>query len=267
MRTSAWLPLLLMACSAPCPRGSVVAQKELGENACGPCAFYNGLVLGDASLAEVARRLPGADAPEKIRGLIGTYGRRPSEEYGGKKPRYTEDAGMSWRDLLGLANDVYADHGLPPARGSYLDRSKGEATVDHVLRIHGLLRRSLDAGFPPLVSFRSFEARRQGEEFLWHGLFGHWVTVVEVPSSLPQNEKGFRFGYADPYTGRVEYGYVHVDEARNFTSARGNAETWEWVSDRPFCLVTAPSLRLKTQDAPWFARTLITLNYAVFRST
>jgi hypothetical protein len=93
------------------------------------------------------------------------------------------------------------------------------------------------------------------------------VTVVEVPASLPENEKGFRFGFADPYTGRVEYGYVHAEEARNFTAARGNAEVWEWVTDRPFPLVTAPSLRLKTQDAPWFARTLITLNHAVFRAT
>ena len=36
----------------------------------------------------------------------------------------------------------------------------------------------------------------------------------------------------------------------------------EWISDRPFLLVTAPSLRLGTQAQPWHLRTIIILNFA-----
>lgn len=256
----------LAACASPVDVARPVAsQAALGENACGPCALYNGLLWGDPRLNDVARRLPGPGDLDKIRGLIERYGRRPSEEYEGRKARYTDDGGTSWRDLLGMTNDLLGDHGLPPVVGGYLDRRKDEPPAAQIHRIHGLLRRSLEAGFPPLVSFRAFEARRSGNEFLWEGLMGHWVTLVELPRSLPPNEKGFRFGYADPFTGKVEYGYAYADEARNFTAVRGNSEKWEWITDRPFPLVTAPSLRLRTQDAPWFARTFITLNFAVYR--
>ncbi len=82
---------------------------------------------------------------------------------------------------------------------------------------------------------------------------------------LAVNEMGFRFGYADSATGRIDYGYAYVDEARDFIAAKGNAEKWEWLHDRPFLLVTAPSLRLRTQTVPWSARTIIILNYAIYR--
>lgn len=263
--------VLILAAAAAAPaqdpprRGTVAAQAAIGENACGPCAVYNALQFGERDLAALAGRLPGKSAEEQIRGLIARHGGRPSEEYGDGRPRYSEKEGMGWADVLGLANDALKDGGFKPLEGGYLDRRQGEEPADHVRRVHRALKASLDAGQPPLVSFRSFMAKQNGAEFLWEGLFGHWVAVVEVQDSLAGHERGFRFGFADSWSGRVEHGYVHAEEARNFTAAKGNLKKWEWVTDRPFLLVTAPALRLKTQDAPWFARTFITLNYAVVR--
>ena len=88
--------------------------------------------------------------------------------------------------------------------------------------------------------------------------------MTAVPERIDDGEKGFRFTYADSFTGRLETGYAHVDEARNFTAAKGDEKRWEWLTDRPFLLVTAPTLRLSTQKQPWQLRTIITINYAVY---
>ena len=120
---------------------------------------------------------------------------------------------------------------------------------------------------PVITSFRSFAPswNEKKKEWEWEGLFQHFVAVVSVQETLAEGEKGFSFAYADSHTGRLEHGYANIDEARNFTAAKGNTERWVWRTDRPFLLVTAPSLRLKTQEQPWYVRTIITLNYGVFR--
>jgi hypothetical protein len=69
----ALLLLLAAGCAAPPGDGFVVPQKELGENACGPCAFYNCLLRGDGGLRRIAGRLPGAGDPEKIRHLYAVF--------------------------------------------------------------------------------------------------------------------------------------------------------------------------------------------------
>ncbi len=249
------------------PPRPIVGQAKVGEFACGPCAIYNTLVCGDPKLCAVAAELPGDDAFAKIRYLIDKYGLKPSEEYGGKKPRYDDKSGVTWHDLRHFVNDVLRDHQVPPVEGRYLDRDKGETPLEQLRRVHALLRESLAAGFPPILAVRSFYAKQEKDTFLWNGLCGHWVTVVDLPRSIPDREKGFRFGFADPGSGRVEYGYAYAEVVRDFTAAKGNAERWEWISGRPFLLLTAPALPLYTQKAPWHSRTIVTLNYAVYRAS
>jgi hypothetical protein len=244
----------------------VVAQGPIGDNACGPCALYNALVWGSEDLQALAQRLPGKGAVERIEGVIAKYGSKPSEEYAGKRPRYTESDGITWVDLLNLTNDLLRAHDLAAVEGSYLDRQQKETPADCLRRVHKILRTSLDAGLPPIVSVRSFAALSNGKEQLWEGLHGHWITLVEVPAALAEREKGFRFGFLDPESGKLEYGYAYAEEVRNFAAAKGNREKWVWLSNRPFLLVTAPALRLRTQDQPWHARTNIILNYAIYRT-
>jgi hypothetical protein len=273
---SAWAVAIAAACFAatnlpaqekPATVKPILAQAELGDMACGPCALYNCLTWGDAKLRQVAESLPGESGAGKVRGIIQDYGSRTSEAYGEPETRYTDKRGITWIDMQHFADEALRAQRVGGVGGGYLDRKKDETPATQARRVHRMLRKSLDAGFPPLVAFRSFVAKPAGKdkEFLWEGLLGHWVSVVELPAELAQNEKGFRFGYVDPGTGKLEYGYAFAEEARNFTAAKGDLKKSAWITDRPFLLVTAPSLRMRTQEAPWFARTTITLNYAVVR--
>lgn len=246
----------------PAKHRPIVAQGSIGVNACGPCALYNALVWGSDDLHRLAKELPGDGAAERIKAVIRKYGAKPSEEHA----RYSDADGITWIDHLHLTNDLFRAHGVAPVHGRYLERRDKETPVDGLRRVHKLLRASLDAGLPPIVSVRSFAALNNGKEHLWEGLHGHWVTIVEVPKALAEREKGFRFGFLDPELGTLEYGYAYAEEARDFAATKGNNEKWVWLSNRPFLLVAAPSLRLHTQDQPWHARTTIILNYAIYRT-
>ena len=100
--------------------------------------------------------------------------------------------------------------------------------------------------------------------WMWDPLRGHFVTVLEIQKEIAKDENGFRFRFADSGTGKVETGYAFVSEARDFTAIKGDRRNWKWLNKRPFLLVNAPSLRLKTQEKEWFLRTVITLNHAVY---
>jgi hypothetical protein len=143
------------------------------------------------------------------------------------------------------------------AAGFGLIAGRDEPLEAHLRRIHGLLGGSIRRGVPVVTSIRSFAPRppAAGGEPVWTGLDGHYVTVTAVQERIDDGEKGFRFTYADSFTGKLETGYAWVDEARNFTAAKGDAKRWEWV--------TAPSMRLSTQKQPWHARTIIILNFAI----
>jgi hypothetical protein len=242
----------------------VLTQTAIGERASGPCALVNCFRWGDAKLGALIDRVPGRTDHDRAHHIIKKYGGRPSEENGDGKLRYDEKMGSSWVDMCYLVNDLLRDHDLKAVQGNYLDRGKDEGLRRHLQRVHRLLAQSLDAGFPPIVSVRAFYAKDYGNEFKWDSLEVHWVTLVEIAPVLAANEMGFRFGYADSATGRIDYGYAYVDEARNFAAAKGNFAKGEWLDNRPFVVVTAPSLRLLTEAVPWSSRTTIILNHAIY---
>ncbi len=103
----------------------------------------------------MVNRLPGATDHDRARHIIKEYGARPSEEYGDRKARYDEkEHGIIFLDMRHLVNDLLRDHNLKPVRGNYLDRAEG--LRHHLERVHRLLAKSVDLGFPPIVSVRSF---------------------------------------------------------------------------------------------------------------
>jgi hypothetical protein len=263
-RALALLMLFAAAClGEPQQKPPVLNQKHIGESACGPCSVINALAWGDQALRRRLAELPGDTLQAKVQGIIDTFGPKPSVAYEGKS-RYRAADGMTWLDVPPFFNDALQGSGKS-VTGAYMDRGAGESLDAHLRRVHGRLKRSIDAGVPVVTSLRSFAPKfnEQDEKYLWEGLHGHWVTIVAVSDEPADNQKGFTFKYADPGTGRVEHGYLWYDEARNFTAARGDAQKWEWLPNRPFLLVTAPSLRLNTQRQPWHLRTIVTLNYVV----
>jgi hypothetical protein len=251
------------------PHLVVVKQESIGDMACAPCAVINMAARGSEELQARAAALPGDTPEQRVRALIDRYGSKPSTIYTDKRNRYTAKHGVAAEELADLVNDFLADGGGLRVVGEYLDRIKDEPAEKHLRRVHELLRKSLEAGVPPIVEVRSFAARPAGDEHKWQGLMGHFVTVVEIDPAVPEGDKGFRFRFADSYTGKIETAYAHAEEARNFSATRRfsvspeGVEQWEWITDYPYLVVTAPSLRLLTQKEPWHARTIIVLRHAV----
>jgi len=246
--------------------GPIVMQETVGVNSCGPCALFHCLAWGDKKLQSVLSKLDAMEPPAQVEALIENYLSTPSEAYAGKRARYEATSGITWIDLAYGVDDLCAEHKLPPVESGYLDLHDGETLSKHVRRVHASFRDSLSAGFPPLLSIRSFLVDQQDGKFTWRGVAGHGVAVVEVQPELGDEELGFRIGFVDSDTGKQLHGYAHASPGRNFTAMKGDFEQFEWVTDRPFLLLTAPRPFVGlTQDVAWWARDLLTLDFAIRR--
>lgn len=243
----------------------VLHQNFVHREGCGPCALVNHLQFGTEQERAVFEKLRGKTAAAKAKEIIKRYGRRQSPTYRDGRAVFRED-GVTWEDMTRLANWVRGDQDLPKLSGNYLDRKKNEDLGDHLARVHGSLKKSLDAGVKPIISFRAFAPKFYEENglWIWDPLKGHFVTILEIQAAIAEGEKGFRFRFADSGTGKIETGYAFISEARNFVAIKGDRRNWKWVDKRAFLLVNAPSLRLGTQEKEWFLRVIITLNHAVF---
>ncbi len=231
----------------------IVSQKPF-ESGCGIASVLNALRLG----APANRRID-----QKIKGLqevLDAYGTKPSSYYG-EGTRIRQD-GISGPDLHDIYNDLRKDNGLEPLAGNYLNSKKGETPEELALRIHGLLLNSLKEGEPPIILLNS-QAALQNEakkDFFWEGIHGHFVTIVAIPER-PNSDGGFELGYVDSFTGTQENLFVYP-EVRNFTATKGHLE---WIPNKPFLVISGPSVVLNTDKQPWYARTLIYLHYGIYK--
>jgi hypothetical protein len=244
----------------------IVRQDAIGAYSCGFCALYHSLAWGGKELAAAATKLAGKSDADKVEQLIARYGAKPSEAYGAKRARYVASSGITWSDLGVATGELFADAGLGKVVSGYLDRQQDELHPAQARRIHRLLADSLAAGMPPLLSIRSFSVREVDGKKQWQSVLGHWVTVVDVQPELGDGEQGFRLGFVDSETGRLQWGYAFADDTRWFKAVKGDAEKWEWLADSPFLVLAAPKPGLATGDEPWSTRTVVTLNYAIGRA-
>lgn len=253
--------------ASPEDEPQVVGQSSIGAMACGPCALYNALANGSGRQRRALRKLSGKTDEERIRYLIERYGGSPSVAYEGKRALYTEDGGMADEDLAPFASPFLEDASLPAASGQLLNRREGERLEAHLRRVHEAL--SAKEGLRPLIAIRSFGAETSGDRPLWNGLFGHWLCVLSVSELRDDEPTGFLLECADSGTGRVIPVFCHTEQHRNFTATLGfdvdeaGKEVWKWQSDRPYLLVTAPDLNLRTSNQDWYERTIVTLRYLV----
>jgi hypothetical protein len=274
-----WLsiPAAILLATSPVPRAEetprrpVVSQKTIGEMACGPCSLLNALKFGGKAEREAASEVDGEDDVERVKTIIEEYGRGPSDVYP-DRARYRDKGGMSDLELLGMVNDFLSDAELSPVVGSPLDRTSEKPPGTHLREVHRKLRRSLDAGFPPIVILRSFiikpaEKPKKGEDgFVWWGQSGHWMAVVDLPEELEEGELSFVMRVADPWTGRMQQCFIHEEQFRNFTAAKGDDRKWTWPTvPQPYLIATLPALGLGTKGTPWYLRTNVVLSYGIFR--
>lgn len=244
----------------------IVDQRSINEFACGPCCIVNSITHSEPGAGLTVQHLDGESGAEKARFIIDRYGSRASASHDDSVRINGRFTGMSPEDLVLTFNEILDDGGCEMnVAGAFLNRRPDESIQGNLTRVHSLIRGALDAGLPPLFSVRAFVARqKEGDSApLWHALTTHYVVIDSVQDELRPNESAFSFQYLDSFTGQRELGYIYAEEARNFTAAMGDAEHWEWLNNRPFPLVLSPSLRLKTQEQEFQARTIITANFLV----
>ncbi len=255
------------------PEAGVVAQKGVGEAACGPCAVANALAHGDPATRRAFRELAPGSMEARVTALIARYGAKPSETYGSKRGRFSPDAGLTAADMPFLVNDVLAASALPRARGDWLDAQSGEDERGQLRRVHALLAGSLARGLPPVVEVRAFCADPgPGRSLPWINLYAHWLALVGVePLTLPAGASSFVCRFADSYTGRVIPGFAYAELYRPYMATRGfslradGTKDWHWLSGHPFVLLNLPDLPLTIQTRPWNERTFVALTFAVHR--
>jgi hypothetical protein len=245
----------------------VVSQDGIGEHASAPCALLNALKFGGAAERAAAAKIPGEDDAARVRTLIATYGNKPSEKYPDRK-RFEADRGCDDHELLEIALDTCRSLDLKPVAGAWFDHGKNENSLDQLVRIHGLLRRSLDDGFPPIVLLGSNCAANDPSDpyaWSWSRVDEHWACIVGLPEKLEPGALGFAFRFADSSTGKVQEAYFYAEQFHSFSGRKGNDRKSAWVVGRPFLLAVMPCLPLSVQKAPWFLRTTITLECGILR--
>lgn len=254
---------------------TVVSQKTISGTACTGCSLYHLLANGRPELQKIAHALPGDSPENRVRHLIDKYGAGPSTVYPNRARYSAKTGGLAAEDMSGFVNDCLKEFGQKPLAAAYLDRKKDETREQHLRRIHALLLNSVKAGVPPIVNVRSYATvkNKDNDDYSWNGLYGHSITILDVEPLLRENDKGFRFWYAESDTGHekasVESAYASLP-ARNYTAPRAfsvlpdKTEKWEWVPNAPFLIVTAPAMPLGTDKEPGHKRTVITLRHAVY---
>ncbi len=248
----------------------VVAQKGIGDMACGPCAVLDTFRFGNTALTNLAAHLPGDKLSDKVKYLIATYGGRNSSLFSDQL-RYTPDDGMWNEDMAPFINDVLKDHSVPlTVSGEYLARQPGETAGHHLARVHDLMDASIKAGFPPVLGLHGYVAHRKFIRYYWNQLDGHFVTVVRV-APLSRAAPGFSMWVADPNKGRILQTFVYAERNRPFTAItaikadRRNNEKDTWSSGYPFLLIISPELEdtVDTDSAKWHERTVCIVEYLV----
>ncbi len=208
-----------------------------------------------------------------MRTLIDRFGDKPSETYAGHRQRFSKENGLAGEDMPFFANDFFRSASLPAVTGHWLDKKEMENGTEHLRRIHHLLKEAQGRGFPPLLEVRAFGANTgDAQHPVWDGLSGHWLALIGLePAALPEAASGFLCRFADSASGRAITAFAHTELQRSFTATHGftvksdGAEDWHWISGRPYLLLSAPDLSLRTGTRRWHERTLLALTYAVHR--
>lgn len=265
--------------SVPVDRALIVNQHvdpRFGMKACGPTAVINALRFSEGRESEIFSQLVGARDAMRLRFLIDRW-------FAGRDSLVAVDSkrfgphGCFAEDLLAGFNELLREHQQQPVAGQFLDRGWSEENgekilepaADYVRRVHGLLADSLRDGLPPVVSLKSFVARRRNgpdDDIHWEPASGHYVVVTSVPKRLADHDLGFRFEYIDPNSGNTGSAWVFAEKHLSFRAFRGSNGIGEWLDGKPFLLVIAPMIySLQPKTAEWSDRTIVALDYAIFR--
>ncbi len=203
------LSLLLVACAttpafheAQNLSAQPFNQLDLAGNACGPAALLNSSRYGSPAWRKLSETPPDLTDRDRIRAIARGPAMRESSSLPGRA-RWSR-AGINLSDLRDVANEIARPHSLPPISQQTLFLKPGETQEAHLRRVRTLLARSLDQGFPPILSIRRY-AKRGGK---WTSVQGHFVTITSVPGNPGQG--AFPVKFIDPWGGRFREGNISI---------------------------------------------------------
>jgi hypothetical protein len=261
--------LPITALASPNFQSRVLAQENIGDYACGPCAIFNAFQFGNAPLNTLASALPGDSPAEKVRSLIALYGGKPSAR-SRNQPRYMAEAGMWEDDMAPFINDWLANTShAAPVTGERVTIQPKETPAEHLRRVYGELSHSLAAGFPPIVNLQSYVAHKNFFHHYWKWMDGHFVTVVAVQSSLPADASKFSMWVADSQTGRVLQVFVDGGADQSSLASRrsaGRSGKESSTGNDPYLRIQSPRLEdILEGNTAQSSRTICVLQYVAHR--
>lgn len=180
-------------------------QLDLAGNACGPAALLNSYRFGKPQWRKLSETPPGLSDRERIRSIARGPAMRESSSLPGRA-RWSRN-GINLSDLRDVANEIAQPHMLPAISEEMLFLKSGEKQGAFLLRVRSHLARSLDSGFPPILSIRRF-VKRNGQ---WIALQGHFVTITSVPGSIASAQTSFPVKYIDPWGGNFREGSIEIN--------------------------------------------------------
>lgn len=211
LRAAPLLSLVLVACSttpafheAQNLGAKPFNQTDLAGNACGPAALLNSSRFGSPAWRKLSETPPNLTDRDRMRAIARGPAMRESSSLPGRA-RWSR-AGINLSDLRDIANEMARPHSLPPISQQTLFLKPGETQEAHLRRVRTLLARSLDAGFPPILSVRSY-VKRGGQ---WTSVQGHFVSITSVPGNLASTQTTFPVKFIDPWGGRFRDGNISI---------------------------------------------------------
>lgn len=205
------LSLLLAACAttpafheAQNTAAKPFNQLDLAGNACGPAALLNSSRFGSPAWRKLSETPSDLTDRDRIRAIARGPAMRESSSLPGRA-RWSR-AGINLTDLRDVANEMARPFFLPAISQETLFLKPGEKQQWHLSRVRTLLARSLDEGFPPILSLRRY-AKRGGQ---WTFVQGHFVTVTSVPGNITSTQTSFPVKFIDPWGGRFREGSISI---------------------------------------------------------
>ena len=222
--------ILLLLCAVahakPCwleaPNNGVapVDQLLVGANACGPAAMMNAFHSGDKKWRRVFRVMGGSNDKERMSWMIREVGMKSSNHLFAR-PRWSP-RGVGVEDLRDMANELLERAYLPTLKGEILFLDRSEAPERLLERAHKRMRKSLAAGFPPILSLRRYAWRKEPEKNAqWTVIEGHFVTLTRMPCRLQRGDRSFSMTYVDPWRGRRCEGVIGIPKHQFMIDSSG----------------------------------------------
>ena len=225
--------------TAPNSKAKALNQILIEKNGCGPASLINAYRFGSPKWNAATKKINGDTDKEKFNFMVRYYGQIFSSHTRASM-RWDTRSGINGLDLTDLANDFQTGRelALPKLKHTTHFIKSGGNHKTLLTTTHTHLTKSLQAGFPPLLSVKRFAQRGR----LWRQVHGHYVVLYEITGTLPPNANSFKIKYIDPWGGKIKTGTIKIPKKAFF--AINSAEKKPQFRESPTLIVDFPQSSL-----------------------